>query len=86
MPAATRADLNSFLEGLRAVGVKSRSHKQRAEAVREYLRGFDPKKLQEFLGRVYLDALKSPSQTTGLLAPKARGGQLQRVRRGKKRR
>src|SRR5262249_7969976 len=58
MAAATRADLNQFLHGLKALGVKKQSPKQRAKAVRKYLQKFDPEQLQAFLGRVYLDLLK----------------------------
>jgi hypothetical protein len=66
MKTASRAKLNELLEGLRAVtAVEGLRPEQRKEAVLNYLRQFSPDKLQEFLGRAYLDALKSPSQIYG---------------------
>ena len=86
MAAATRADLNQFLHGLKALGVKKQSPKQRAKAVRKYLQKFDPEQLQAFLGRVYLDLLKSPSQKTGSFARKRRGRAQRKPKGGARRR
>jgi pimeloyl-ACP methyl ester carboxylesterase len=73
--AASRAELNNFLGGLRAVALKKGlQREERRTAVHNYLRRFGPDQLQEFLGRAYLDALKSPSQKMGRLPGKKRGG------------
>lgn len=62
IPTASRADLNNFLDGLRIATLRKRSHEQRMQAIRTYLRNFDRDRLEEFLNRGYIDLLKSPAQ------------------------
>ncbi|MBV8744839.1 MAG: hypothetical protein JO134_07350 [Xanthobacteraceae bacterium] len=68
--AASRTDLNKFLKGVRGAIEKEDSPEKRAEIIRAYLARFSPDQLQEFMGRIYLDAFKSPSQKTGRPAGK----------------
>lgn len=62
IPTASRADLNKFLKDLRSVTLNKQSPKQKAEAIRNFLRDFNRDRLEEFLNRGYIDALKSPAQ------------------------
>jgi hypothetical protein len=80
MAVASRANLNKFLDGLQAAGLKKQTPKQRAEAMREYLRRFSPEQLRKFVGRIYIDALKSPSQK---VRPKGRIRAQKRSSRGR---
>jgi hypothetical protein len=68
--AASRTELNKFLAGLRSAIDKEDSSEKRAEIIRAYFARFSPDQLQEFMGRIYLDAFKSPSQKTGRPAGK----------------
>jgi hypothetical protein len=62
--AASRAELDTFVEGMRKVTGDSTVEPQRRKAVRSaFLRNFTPEQRQRLLVRFYLDALKPPSQT-----------------------
>jgi len=66
MKTASRAKLNELLGQLHAAtAVEGRTERERKEAIRSVFRQYSPDQLQEFLGRAYLDALKSPSQLSG---------------------
>jgi hypothetical protein len=63
--AASRVEFNNFLDGMRKVTADQEQAPKRRKALKsQYLRRFKPEELQRFLARYYLDALKSPSQTT----------------------
>jgi hypothetical protein len=81
MPAATRADLNKFLDGLDALSLVDQPPTQRTDLLRDYLQKFPPERLQQFLNRAYLDLLKSPSQKNG---PSPRPGRRETARKPKR--
>ena len=81
MPAATRADLNKFLDGLDALSLVDQPPTQRTDLLRDYLQKFPPGRLQQFLNRAYLDLLKSPSQKNG---PSPRPGRRKTARKPKR--
>jgi hypothetical protein len=63
--AASRLEFDNFLDGMRKVTADRKQTPERRRALKsQYLRRFKPEELQRFLARYYLDALKSPSQTT----------------------
>jgi hypothetical protein len=63
--AASRSEFNAFLDGMHQLMADRELPPERRKGVTSaYLRGFTPIQLQRFLARYYLDALKSPSQTS----------------------
>jgi pimeloyl-ACP methyl ester carboxylesterase len=62
--AASRAEYNSYLEGMRKMTADPKLTPERRKAGRlAHLRNFTAEQRQRLLARYYLDALKSPSQT-----------------------
>src|SRR5574337_222605 len=74
MKTATRADLNQLIDRLRKVksekGPWSRAHKRIVREILIDASGGDPRRLQEFMARAYMDLLKTESQLRGELRPK----------------